>query len=136
MAMASLEEGLLSGLSDIQFALRAGPQGFPFRTELSLAPLIAFWTKTSADGSPGKAALARIVAEQLEKATELLEPIHDVAILERHRAVVDVCVPAVIPPALWEQQYGGPMLPFPLRGFYATPSARQLLMAADGTLQG
>jgi len=70
-------------MSEIQAALRAGPQGFPFRSELSLAPLIAFWTKTSADGPPGKAALARIVAEQLEKATELLEPIHDVAILEK-----------------------------------------------------
>jgi hypothetical protein len=133
--MGHREQGLLSGMSEIQAALRAGPQGFPFRTELSLAPLIAFWTKT-ADGPPGKAALARIVAEQLERATELLEPIHDVAVLERYREVVDVLMSAVIAPALWEQQYGAAMLPFHLRGFYATPSARQLLMTADGTLQG
>ena len=135
-AMSRPQQGLLPGMSEIQAALREGPQGFPFRSELSLAPLIAFWTKTSADGPPGRAALARIVAEQLERATELLEPIHDVAILERHREAVDVLMSAVIAPALWEQQYGAAMLPFHLRGFYATPSARQLLMNADGALQG
>jgi hypothetical protein len=128
-------EGLLSDMSEIQAALRTGPQGFPFRSELSLAPLIAFWMK-STDGPPAKAALARVVAEQLEKAPELLEPIHDVAVLERHRELVDVLMSAIFPPAGWHQHYGAAMLPFHLRGFYATPAARQLFMTADGALQG
>jgi hypothetical protein len=136
MAMASLEEGLLSGLSDIQFALQAGPQGFPFRTELSLAPLISFWTRTAADQPPAKAALARIVAEELERAPELSHPIQDVALLKQHRTVVDVLLSAVFAPAVWGQQYGAAMLPFHLRGFYATPPARRLLLSADGILQG
>jgi hypothetical protein len=136
MVMASSEEGLLSGLSDIQFALQAGPQGFPFRTELSLAPLIAFWTRTGADQPPAKAALSRIVADELEKAPELSRPIHDVALLEQHRKVVDVLLSAVFAPAVWGQQYGAAMLPFHLRGFYATPPARRLLMSPDGILQG
>jgi GAF domain-containing protein len=123
-------------MSEIQAALRAGPQGFPFRSELSLVPLIAFGTRTSGDGPPARAALARVVAEQLEKAPELLEPIHDVAVLERHRGLVDVLMSAVFAPGSWEQQYGAAMLPFHLRGFYATPPARRLFITADGTLQG
>jgi GAF domain-containing protein len=123
---------LLSDSADLQSALR----GFPFRCELSLAPLIAFWTQTSAHDGSAKGTLARLVREEVEKAPELLGTIEDTAVLERHRELVDVLMSAVFPPAGWEQDYGAALRPFSLQSFYATPSFRRLLTSPDGALQG
>ncbi len=128
--------GLLSDSADLQSALRADPRGFPFKCELSLAPLVAFWTKSSADGRSAKETLARVVREEVQKAPELLRTIEDASVIERHRELVDVLMSAVFPPAGWEQEYGAAMLPFSLQGFYATPSFRRLLTSPDGALQG
>src|SRR5690242_18287347 len=54
--------------ADIQTALRTGSDEFPFRCELSLEPLIAFWTRTAAAEGSAKAALGRIVADELRGA--------------------------------------------------------------------
>jgi hypothetical protein len=131
--MDRLTPGTLSGSSDVQAALRA-EGGFPFRCELSLAPLIAFWTRAAGEPS-AKGTLARIVGEQVQRSPELLGTIEDTAVIERHRELVDVLMSAVFPSASWEQEYGAALVPFQLRGFYATPLMR-LLIAADGTLQG
>ncbi len=140
--MKEVTQDVLSGSADLQAALHADGKGFPFRTELSLAPLIAFRTRILADGTLGKAdgsakaALARIVREEVEKAPELLRTIEDASLIERYRGLVDVLMAAVFPQAFWEQEFGAAMLPFSLRGFYATPSFRRLLMAEDGALRG
>ncbi|HXX11848.1 MAG TPA: hypothetical protein VEK05_10060, partial [Burkholderiales bacterium] len=57
------EEPKREDFADIQTALRTPASEFPFRCELSLEPLIAFWTETMAAEGPAKAALARIVAD-------------------------------------------------------------------------
>jgi hypothetical protein len=89
--------GLVPQTSDIRSALRAGVDGFPFRCELSLAPLIAFWARAAGDPS-AKGALARIVGEEVRRAPELLETIEDFSVIERHRELVDVLMTAVFPP--------------------------------------
>lgn len=116
--------------------LRAALKGFPFRSELSLAPLIDYWTRTADGDRPARRALAEVVREAVRKAPELLGPLDDVAVLERHREVVDVLMAAVFPPASWEAEFGAATIPFQLRGFYATPPLRRLLMAPDGAIQG
>src|SRR2546430_4150696 len=40
------------------------------------------------------------------------------------------------PPALWDIAHGAAMIPFQLRGFYATPAMRRELMHDDGRLKG
>jgi GAF domain len=125
-----------SGSSDLQAALVGAAGGFPFRTEFSLAPLIDFWIRASDDASPARAAIARLVAEQINKAPDLARSITDAGVLERHRDLVDVLMSAEFAPALWEQGYGAAMIPFQLRGFYATPPMRRDLMHDDGRLKG
>ena len=122
--------------ADIQAALRADPGGFPFRCELSLEPLIDFWTRTLAAEGPAQAALAQIVAEEVRRTPELSGTIADASVIERHRDLVHVLMSAVFPRAAWEQEYGAAMFPFQLRGFYATPLMQRLLMAKDGRIQG
>src|SRR5262245_594188 len=127
--------GLVPRTADIQTALRAGVDGFPFRCELSLAPLIAFWARAASDQS-AKGALARMIGEEVRRTPELQGTIEDLGVIERHRELVDVLMTAVFPPAAWDQEYIAALVPFQLRGFYETPLMRRLLIAKDGTLQG
>ena len=112
------------------------PAAFPFRCELSLAPLITFWTQTSAYHEFGKGPIPGIVREKAREAPDLAGVIDDLSVVEKHRAFVDLMMTAMFPPAFWEQEYGAALFPFQLRAFYATPPFRRALMGADGTLQG
>ncbi|PYN96482.1 MAG: GAF domain-containing protein [Candidatus Rokuibacteriota bacterium] len=133
--MTNVHQGLLSGSTDLQSALKTDLSHFPFRSELSLAPLIAFWTRPSSGSSPLEV-LARMVGDKILDPAGELSKIEDPAAIAERRDVVDVLMAAVFPPASWEQDYGAAMIPFHLRGFYATPSMQRLLMGADGSLQG
>lgn len=121
-------------LTDSDAALTADP-GFPFPTELSLAPLIRFWTQ-AADSPSARGPLARHVADAVARAPELLSPIADPAVLDRHRELVDLLMTAVFPPVAARQEYGLAMTPFRLVTFHATPPARRLLVGPDGALHG
>ena len=133
--MTHAVQGLLSGSADLQSALHADPSGFPFRCELSLAPLIAFWTRPGNEGS-ALGVLSQMVGDDILKASDLLGTIVDASVIAKRREIVDVLMAAVFPPASWEQDYGAATIPFQLRGFYATPSMQRLLMNADGVVQG
>src|SRR2546427_53907 len=109
---------------------------FPFKVELSLAPLIDFWTKEMRGTNPIKGVLARMVEEELGKAPELLEPLGDLAVVARHRELIGMLMAVVFAPAFREQAYGGAMIPFHLRTFYATPSFERMLVGEGGLLRG
>jgi GAF domain-containing protein len=112
------------------------PAAFPFRCELSLAPLITFWTQFSAYHEFGRGPIPGIVREKAREAPELAGLIEDLSVVEKHRAFVDLMMTAMFPPGFWEQEYGAALFPFQLRAFYATPPFRRALMSADGSLQG
>src|SRR5262250_2148920 len=112
------------------------PAAFPFRCELSLAPLITFWTQLSAYHEFGRGPIPGIVREKAREAPELAGLIEDLSVVEKHRAFVDLMMTAMFPPGFWEQEYGAALFPFQLRAFYATPPFRRALMSADGSLQG
>jgi GAF domain-containing protein len=109
---------------------------FPFRCRLSLAPLVAFWNQAVVSGHPAKAALAKQIQDELRLAAELLEPIDDLSLLERHRGLVDLLMSAVFPPASWDRDYVAATIPFHFRSFYATPSFGRWLTVEDGTFEG
>ena len=48
---------------------------FPFASELSLAPLVAFWQQTMHSDHPVEGALVAKVQQALQEAPALLEPI-------------------------------------------------------------
>src|SRR5262245_36588522 len=118
-----------------RFRLELGKTSFPFRPELSLAPLIATWEAEATE--PGVAGdVARAVCRELDRAPELRAPIEDLSLLDRHRDLVEVLMSRVIPVASWEQDYAAAMVPFQLRAVHATPAFRRLLLDGNDTLQG
>jgi hypothetical protein len=122
--------------ADLQAALKTGPDSFPFRSELSLAPLFAFWGKKFSDDTSAKGAFIRTVREQVRQVPELMNPITDLGVIERHKALVDVLMAGIFPPAFFEQEFTAVLVPFLLKTFYATPPFERLLRAEDGSLRG
>jgi GAF domain-containing protein len=101
---------------------------FPFKCVLSLSPLVTFWNRVMSDGDPVKAAIARKIHGELKKTPELLDPIEDLSIIEKHRGLVDMLMSIVFPPAFWERDYSGAFVPFLFQSFYATPLFKRILM--------
>src|SRR2546427_4470445 len=128
--------GLVSPSVDVGARPVAHPAALPFRTELSLAPLIRFWTQLSAYSELGRGPLPGIVRERIKQAPELSAVIDDVSIIAKHQPLVDLMMSGMFPPAFWEQEYGAALFPFQLRAFYATGLFRRTLMNDDGTLHG
>jgi hypothetical protein len=126
----------LSRSSDLEPAPGADSKPFPFRCELSLQPLITFWTQASAYHEFGRGPLPGIIREKVRHAVGLAGVIDDLSLIERHKELVDLMMTAMFPPALWEQEYAAALLPLQLRAFYATPAFRRSLMNDDGTLRG
>ena len=67
---------------------------------------------------------------------ELLNPITDLGVIQRHRALVDVLMGGIFPSAFFDQEFSAVLIPFMLKSFYATPPFEQLLQAEDGSLRG
>jgi len=128
--------GLVSPSVDVGARPVAHPAALPFRTELSLAPLIRFWTQLSAYSELGRGPLPGIVREKIKQAPELSAVIDDVSVIGKHRQLVDLMMSAMFPPAFWQQEYGAALFPFQLRAFYATSLFRRTLMNDDGTFRG
>jgi hypothetical protein len=106
--------------------------GFPFRRELTLAPLVAAWSDTGSGELGVRAALLGAVQEALRQAPELLEPIHDLAVIARHRELVEVLMSKVFPAASWERDLAAAIVPFAMQSFYASPEFERLLGAEGG----
>jgi hypothetical protein len=118
-----------------RFRLELPTTAFPFRRELSLAPLVAAWEAAAAEpGVPGD--VARAVCRGLDQAPELRAPIEDLSLLDRHRDLVGVLMSLVFPAASWGEDYGAAAVPFQLRVVHATPSFRRLLLDEQGFVQG
>jgi putative methionine-R-sulfoxide reductase with GAF domain len=107
---------------------------FPFKCVLSFAPLIRFWDKILLGGDSVKATVARTIHEELKGAAELLNPIEDFSIIEKHRELVDMLMSIVFPPAFWEKDCAAAFVPFHFKSVYATPAFKRLLMLDDRDL--
>ena len=133
MATAS---GLVAGPIDTLASPAPQQPPLPFRCDLSLGPLITFWTQLSAYSEFGRGPLPGIIREKARHAPELNGIIEDLSVIGKHQELVDLMMSAMFPPAFWEQEFGAALYPFQLRAFYATSAFRRTLLNDDGTLNG
>jgi GAF domain-containing protein len=99
---------------------------FPFKSRLSLRPLLDFWERLLAEGKCGMNSLGPVIRQKLENSPELREPIEDPTILENHQDLIDLLMSVVFPPAFWESDCAAAFVPFQFTGFYATPLFKTL----------
>ena len=134
--MVGSTRGLLERTADLQTSLKGAAESFPFKSELSLVPLLNFFAKKYIDESSAKGVFIRTIRDQVEQVPELLAPITDLSVIKRHRALVDVLMGGVFPPVFFDQEYSAVLIPFALKSFYATPLFEQHLQTPDGALRG
>jgi hypothetical protein len=122
--------------ADLNLAIKSGMGGFPFKSELSLAPLFEFWAKRYGDDTSPKGVFMRTVRDQVRQVPELLGPITDLSVVERHRNLMAVIMSGIFAPAFFEQEFSAVLVPFQLKSFYATPPFERYLRGEDGSLRG
>ncbi len=110
-------------------------QKYPFRCVFSLKPLIEFWRGNVAVSPEYGTRLAESIEAKLERAPELLEPIEDLTILDRHQDLLKRLMSLVFPPAFWQTDLVGAFVPFNLRPVYTSPSFKRLLLNDDGSFK-
>lgn len=101
---------------------------FPFKTVLSLRLLIEYWEQAINNGDlvVGAAELQ----ERLKNAPELRQPITDYAVLEKHSALIQYLMGAVIPNATRDTDRMAAMVPFHFQPFFETPIFKSTLDTA------
>src|SRR5262245_57434822 len=109
---------------------------FPFATELSLAPLVAFWQQTMHRDHPVEGALVAKVQQTLQEAPTLLEPITDGSAIAQHQEIVDTLMSVIFPRSSGDEVHAAALWPFYLHSFYATPAFTRRLLAEDGCMRG
>ncbi len=119
-----------------QVAVTTKVDEFPFRTELSLAPLIRYWEHEVAEGCSVLASVARTVLDQVARAPELAGPVTDLTAVRVHDDLLRALMVAVFSPAAEDDGYAAALLPFRLRTFFATPGFARLLTGGDGFVLG
>ena len=101
---------------------------FPFNTIPSFLPIIEYWRAKTNDPSKALSLVARQIAEELKDAPELLEPVVDFAVLERHYELVDLLMSALFPPATFETETIGAITPSQDFSFYFSPKFSEIIL--------
>ncbi|WP_159437485.1 GAF domain-containing protein [Hymenobacter daecheongensis] len=101
---------------------------FPFKTTLSLEPIIAYWQSRENDSNPGVALLARSIGEQVADAPWCRGPLNDLNVLECSCDLVETLMMAVFPPASFAFDISGAVAPFQRVSFYQTPRFAEVLL--------
>jgi hypothetical protein len=124
----------LNGAAAIEPAPGVSPS-FPFATELSLEPLIAYWHEREHDPNPGVARLARTVCEEVKQHAGCRGKLHTIEQLDSIQDVIDMLMLAVFPPAAATTAIMGAIPPFERRSFYYTSRFAEVMMGRDRTIK-
>ena len=113
----------------------AAPSAFPFRTTLSLEPLIAYWQAREQSANAGVSMLARAIGEQVAKAAWCRGPLLDYSVLDCNCDLIETLMLAVFPPASFSSDIGGVVGPFQRRCFYATKHFEDVMLNKDRSIK-
>ena len=108
---------------------------FPFRSTLSLEPLIAYWQEREQSSNAGVALLARAIGEQVAQAPWCRGELTDHSILDCGCDLIETLMLAVFPPASFATEISGVVGPFQRRSFYATRNFEQVMLNKDRTIK-
>jgi hypothetical protein len=108
---------------------------FPYTSTLSFLPLIRYWQTKINDDNKGMSRFAREINRQLEKAPGLLQSFRDCCDLAPHEDLVELLMTAVFPPAAWDREISGALIPFQNISFYHTPKFREIFITDKNELK-
>ncbi len=107
---------------------------FPFKTNLSFAPILRFWAEDDRLKNGWGKEMYQKIQQYLEQYPELAQPITDTTLLEKHKDFVETLMLAIFPPGLYEDEIVAAVQPFSMDVIYATPPFRQSFLTEEGAL--
>ncbi|MBF9140688.1 GAF domain-containing protein [Hymenobacter properus] len=113
----------------------AAPSSFPFRSTLSLEPLIAYWQKREESSNAGVRLLAEAIGQQVADAPWSRGPLHDASVLECNCDLVETLMLAVFPPASFSTDISGVVGPFQRHCFYSTQLFQEVMLNKDRSIK-
>jgi len=102
------------------------PATVGFKSYLSFTRLIEHWKSYETDDNPIRAAGAKKINAELQKAPALRQPIDDLTVLKVHADLVEQLMSAIFPSAHWNGINGAALVPYTMQPFYATPGFQRL----------
>ncbi|MEP2025303.1 MAG: GAF domain-containing protein [Reichenbachiella sp.] len=103
---------------------------FPFESKLSLANLIGYWGMRINDPNAHLASTAKLIMDRVSQAPELLAPIEDLGILDKHRETVNLLMTAIFSPFTEEEEMVSAMAPFKKQDVHSTKGYKDLMIQA------
>ncbi|WP_196282190.1 GAF domain-containing protein [Hymenobacter jeongseonensis] len=108
---------------------------FPFRSTLSLEPLISYWHEREQASNTGVALLARAIGEQVAAEPWCRGLLTDHSVLDSNCDLIETLMLAVFPPAAFATDISGAVGPFQRRSFYSTPHFQEVMLNKDRTIK-
>ena len=102
-------------------------QDYPFRTSLSLEPVMEYWRQSAAPICPDMATMHRNYRNYLDAHPELSGVIDEPAVLEKHGPKIHGIMSVALPAARWEADLTGAFVPFTLDPILASPKLQKIL---------
>ncbi|WP_201978468.1 GAF domain-containing protein [Hymenobacter rubidus] len=119
----------------ILHASAAPTPNFPFRSTLSLEPLIAYWREREQASNAGVALLARAIGEQVAAAPWCRGLLTDYTVLENNCDLIETLMLAVFPPASFATDISGVVGPYQRHSFYSTKQFKEVMLNKDGIIK-
>ncbi|MBD2722468.1 GAF domain-containing protein [Hymenobacter armeniacus] len=113
----------------------AAPTSFPFRSTLSLEPLIAYWQRREQSTNAGVRLLAVAIGQQVAEADWCRGPLTDYSVLECNCDLIETLMLAVFPPASFSTDISGVVGPFQRYCFYSTTHFEEVMLNKDRTIK-
>jgi hypothetical protein len=106
-----------------------------FNSLLSLKPLVVVLKKMITEGRPGARKLYQNLLQEIESKPELLQPIEDLAPLNKNAELVETLLSTIFPPSTSANE-GLYAISFPFRHetIYASPGFRDLFLTDNGNI--
>ena len=108
----------------------------PFRSTLSLNPLLDFWRNNISPKCSYMAEMFNEFEQRIQQVPELEGSIEDPSMLKEHRDLLMPLMSVIFPASSWETEIVGALVPFREIAFYTSPMFQRLLIADDGSLKG
>jgi hypothetical protein len=100
---------------------------FPFKSELNFEKIFDFWEDQASSTVPTVAENAKAILEVVKSEPELMEPIHDHAIIAKHMDKVELLMSDIFSKATWEREMKGVVAAFDIDCFYETPQFNRVV---------
>ncbi|HUR11840.1 MAG TPA: hypothetical protein VM012_10750 [Flavitalea sp.] len=107
----------------------------PFNSAVSFKPLFRAWIANIKEGREGAGRLYEQLMEEVKKYPELMDPIHDMEIIRKHKLLIDEMMATIFPITLsYKEDLFAVSVPLTYHTIHSSDLFRSLFLTPDGDM--